>query len=126
MNNIRNRVQLVGNLGKDVELFNFDSGSKKAIITIATNEYYKNNKGEKVTDTQWHTVVAWGNLAELMASSLEKGNEVVVNGKLSQRSYDDKEGKKRYVTEVVANEFMRVTKKATPFWMVSIYETARP
>lgn len=115
MNNIRNRVQLIGNLGKDVELFNFDSGSKKAILTLATNEYYKNNKGEKVTDTQWHTIVAWGNLAELMASSLEKGNEVVVNGKLTQRSYDDKQGNKRFVTEVVANEFMRVTKKVTPF-----------
>jgi single-strand DNA-binding protein len=115
MNNIRNRVQLVGNLGKDVELLSFDSGNKKAVITLATNEYYKNNKGEKVTDTQWHTIIAWGSLAELMASSLEKGNEVVVNGKLTQRSYDDKEGNKRFVTEVVAREFMRVTKKTTPF-----------
>lgn len=116
MKNIKNNVQLIGNLGKDVELFTFDSGNKKAIFTIATNEYYKNNKGEKVEDTQWHNIVAWGNLAENMASTLKKGMEVVVNGKLTNRSYDDKEGQRRYVTEVVAREFLKVTKKeAVPF-----------
>jgi len=115
MNSLRNTVQLIGNLGQEVKYFNFDSGSAKASFTLATNDYYKNSKGEKVQDTQWHNVVAWGNLAENMKTILDKGSEVMVKGKLTSRSYDDKEGNKRYVTEIVASEFVSFTKKEMPF-----------
>lgn len=115
MNNLRNSVQLIGNLGRDVDLTNFDSGSMKASFTLATNDFYKNNKGEKMQDTQWHNIVAWGKLAENMKAFLNKGSEVVVKGKLVSRSYDDKEGNKKYVTEIVANEFFSLGKKELPF-----------
>ena len=115
MTNSRNSVQLIGRVGKPVELYNFDSGSQKASFTMATNDYYKNNKGEKAQDTQWHNIVAWGKTAELMKTILDKGSEVLVKGKLVSRSYDDKEGNKKYITEVVANEFISFDKKEMPF-----------
>jgi len=111
MNNIRNFVQLIGRVGKDVELKIFDQGKTLARITIATNDYYKNNRGEKVQETQWHNCIAWGKTAELMESMLSKGSEVIVSGKLTHRSYEDKEGKTRYSTEVVISEFMALSKK---------------
>jgi len=115
MNTLRNSVQLVGHLGQEVKIYNFDSGSSKATFTVATNDYYKNSKGEKVQDTQWHNVIAWGKLADNMKNLLDKGSEVLVKGKLTSRSYDDKEGVKRYVTEIVANEFICFDKKEMPF-----------
>lgn len=115
MNSLRNTVQLIGNLGQEVKYFNFDSGSSKATFALATNDFYKNNKGERVQDTQWHNVVAWGKVAENMKTILEKGSQVLVKGKLTSRSYDDKEGNKRYVTEVIANEFVCFSKKEMPF-----------
>lgn len=115
MNTLRNHVQLLGNLGKDVDLTSFDSGSKKASFTLATSDYYKNATGEKVQDTQWHNIVAWGKGAELMSQSLSKGSKVLIKGKLVSRSYEDKEGKKRYITEVLANEFVGLDVKAQPF-----------
>ena len=115
MNTLRNSVQLIGNLGKDIELKAFDNGSKLAKFSLATNEYYKNNKGEKVQETQWHNVVAWGKTAELMEKVLNKGSEVAIRGKLTHRSYDDKEGVTRYVSEIVAQEFVKITKEEVPF-----------
>ncbi len=115
MNTLRNSVQLVGNLGRDVEFKNFDSGSSRASFTLATNDFYKNNKGEKMQDTQWHNVVAWGRVAENMNSLLAKGSEVMIKGKLTSRSYDNKEGEKKYITEIVVNEFMTLQKKELPF-----------
>jgi single-strand DNA-binding protein len=115
MRAIRNSVQLIGNLGRDVEVFTFDSGNKKASFTMATSEYYTNKEGEKAQDTQWHNVVAWGKTADLMSALLEKGNQVLVKGKIVNRSYEDKEGNKKYVSEIVANEFMKITKKELPF-----------
>jgi len=118
MNTLKNSVQLIGNLGKDVELKTFDNGSKLAKLNIATNEYYKNNKGEKVEETQWHNAVAWGNLAENMSKILDKGNEVAIKGKLTHRSYEDKEGITRYVSEILISEFLKITKNVevnTPF-----------
>lgn len=106
---------MIGNLGKDVDLKTYDSGSSKASFSLATNDYYKNNKGEKVQDTQWHNVIAWGKLAENMKSFLSKGAQVVVRGKLVSRSYEDKKGEKRYVTEIVANEFVSLESKEMPF-----------
>lgn len=110
MNALRNKVQLIGNLGNDPEINNFESGKKIAKMTIATNETYKNEKGEKVTDTQWHHVVAWGKTAELIEKYLSKGNEVAIEGKLTHRSYQDKNGEKKYITEVVANELLMLGK----------------
>lgn len=110
MNAMKNKVQLIGNLGGDPEIKNFD-GRKMARISIATNEYYTNAKGEKVTETNWHNVVAWGKTAEIAEKILSKGSEVAIEGKLVNRSYTDKDGHKKYITEVVANEFLLLTKK---------------
>ncbi len=118
MNALRNKVQLIGHLGADVELKTLDNGNSVARISVATNEYYKNKAGEKVTDTTWHNVVAWGKTAELANQLLKKGSEVALEGKLSNRSYEDKAGVKKYVSEVVMNEFLLLDKKeaaAAPF-----------
>ncbi|MDV7137354.1 single-stranded DNA-binding protein [Maribacter sp. TH_r10] len=111
MNALRNKVQLIGNLGNDPEIVNLDGGSKLAKFSIATNETYKNAKGEKVTDTQWHNVVAWGKTAEIVENFLMKGNEVAVEGKLTHRSYETKEGEKRYITEIRCNELLMLGNK---------------
>jgi single-strand DNA-binding protein len=111
MSTLRNKVQLIGHLGKDPEITNLDGGKKLAKFSIATNETYKNQKGEKVTDTQWHNIVAWGKTAEIIEKYVAKGKEVAVEGKLTSRSYDDKEGNKRYITEVVCNELVMLGSK---------------
>ena len=110
MNALRNKVQLIGNLGNDPEIVNLDGGTKLAKFSIATNETYKNAKGEKVTDTQWHNVVAWGKTAEIVENYLTKGNEVAIEGKLTHRSYENKEGEKRYITEIRCNELLMLGK----------------
>lgn len=102
-----NTVHLVGNLGKDVQISIFESGKKRASFSLATNETYKNNKGEVVTSTTWHNVVVWGNLADQIAHCV-KGNKLEIRGSLSNRSYVDKEGQKKYVTEVVALQVSKI------------------
>lgn len=111
MSTLRNKVQLIGNLGKDPEIVNLDGGKKLAKFSIATNETYKNQKGEKITDTQWHNIVAWGKTAEIIENYVTKGKEVAIEGKLTSRSYDDKEGNKKYITEVVCNELVMLGSK---------------
>jgi single-strand DNA-binding protein len=111
-NTLKNSVQLMGNIGKDVSILTFENGSKKVNITLATNDMYTNNKGEKIKQTEWHTLVAWGKTAELMAETLNKGNEVAIHGKLSSRSYADKDGVTKYVTEVIVHDFYRIAKNA--------------
>ncbi|APG60952.1 single-stranded DNA-binding protein [Christiangramia salexigens] len=106
MSTLRNTVQLIGHVGNDPEILNLESGKKLAKFSIATNESYKNAKGEKITDTQWHNIVAWGKTAELVENYVPKGKEVGIEGKLTSRSYEDKEGVKRYITEVVCNELL--------------------
>ena len=106
MNTLRNKVQLIGNLGNNPEIITLDSGKKLAKFSIATNESYKNAKGEKVQNTEWHNIVAWNQTAEIIEKYLEKGSEIAIEGKLTSRSYDDKEGHKRYITEVVCNELL--------------------
>tara|TARA_B100000809_G_C15120884_1_gene524255 strand:+ start:597 stop:935 length:339 start_codon:yes stop_codon:yes gene_type:complete len=106
MNNLKNRVQLIGNLGMNPEIKTLESGKKLAKFSIATNESYKNAKGEKIEDTQWHNLIAWGKTADIVEQYLQKGNEVAIEGKLSNSSYDDKDGNKRYVTEIVVNELL--------------------
>lgn len=111
MNTLRNKVQLIGNLGNTPEIITLDSGKKLAKFSIATNESYKNAQGEKITETQWHNLVAWNKTAEIVEKYLEKGNEIAVEGKLTSRSYDDKDGNKRYITEVVVNELLMLGNK---------------
>jgi len=106
MNTLRNKVQLIGNLGNDPEIITLDSGKKLAKFSIATNESYKNTMGEKVTDTQWHNVIAWNKTAEIIEKYVTKGNEIAIEGKLTSRSYESKEGEKKYITEVVCNELL--------------------
>lgn len=104
MNTLRNHVQLMGRLGQDPEIINLDSGKKLAKFSLATNDYYTTAKGEKKEDTHWHRVVAWGKTAEVIENYVTKGREIIVEGKLSSRSYETKQGEKRYITEVVCNE----------------------
>ncbi|WP_055447118.1 single-stranded DNA-binding protein [Lacinutrix mariniflava] len=106
MNTLRNKVQLIGNLGKDPEIVNLESGKKLAKFTLATNESYKNAQGEKITDTQWHQIVAWGKTADVIEKYVTKGKEIAIDGKLTTRSWEDKDGIKRYTTEVVCNELL--------------------
>jgi len=106
MNTLRNSVRLVGNLGMDPEVKSFDNNKKLVKLSLATNESYKNDKGEKITETQWHNLIAWGKVAEIVEKYLSKGSEVAVEGKLMNRNYVDKEGVKRYITEVHVNEML--------------------
>jgi single-strand DNA-binding protein len=110
MNALRNKVQLIGHLGNDPEIKTFEGGKKLANFSIATNESYKNEKGEKVEETQWHRLVAWGKTADIIEKFVTKGKEIAVEGKLTHRSYDDKNGEKRYVTEVVVTEVLLLGK----------------
>ncbi len=111
MSTLRNKVQLIGNLGNDPEIITLEGGRKLAKFSIATNETYKNQKGEKVTDTQWHNIVAWGKTAEIIENYVTKGKEIAIEGKLTSRSWEDKEGVKRYITEVVCNELVMLGNK---------------
>ncbi len=111
MNTLKNKVQLIGNLGQEPEIVDLDSGRKLAKFSIATNDYYYNKAGDKITDTQWHNIVAWGKTAEIIEKYVNKGQEVAIEGKLTSRSYDDNEGNKRYITEVVCNEFLMLGNK---------------
>lgn len=108
---LKNKVQLIGNLGNAPEIKTLDSGKKMARFSVATSESYRNAQGEKITDTQWHTLIAWGKVAEIVEKYLQKGSEVAVEGKLINRSYNDKEGNKKYVTEVQVNELLMLGEK---------------
>jgi single-strand DNA-binding protein len=106
---MKNRVQLIGHVGNDPEVKSFEGG-KVANLTLATNDAYTNKKGEKVEQTEWHRLVAWDKNAEIIEKFVAKGKEIAIEGKLSNRSYDDKEGNKRYITEVVVSEIMLLGK----------------
>ena len=108
---LKNKVQLIGNLGNAPEIKSIESGKKMARFSIATNENYRNAKGEKVTETTWHNLVAWGKVADLAEKFLQKGTEVVIEGKLIKRSYTDKDGIKKYISEVQVNELLLLNGK---------------
>jgi single-strand DNA-binding protein len=110
MNAIKNKVQLIGHVGQEPEIKTFDGGKKVANLTIATNESYTNNKGEKIENTEWHRITAWGKVADIIEKYVIKGKEIAIEGKLTHRSYDDKDGNKRYFTEIVANELLLLGK----------------
>lgn len=108
---LRNKVTLIGYTGKDVETVNFDNGSLKASVSLATSDHYTNAKGEKIEETQWHNLVAFGKVAEVFQKYVSKGKEIAVEGKLTYRSYDDKDGVKRYITEIKVDEILLLGSK---------------
>ena len=106
-----NRVHLIGNTGKDPEIRTTGSGKKVASFSLATSESYKDHSGQKVTETQWHNIKAWGNLAEVAEKYIRKGQLLYVEGKVTYSSYDDKDGNKKYITEIIASNFQMLGKK---------------
>jgi single-strand DNA-binding protein len=107
---MKNRVQLIGRVGQDPEVKNLEGGKKVTTITIATNDVYYKDNGDKVEQTEWHRVTAWGKTAEIIEKYVTKGKEIAIEGKLAHRSYDDKNGEKRYVTDIVASEVLLLGK----------------
>ena len=103
---LKNKVQLIGNLGNNPEIRSTESGKKIAKFSVATNETYRTAKGDKGLETQWHNLIAWGKVADIAEQFLSKGSEVAIEGKLINRNYTDKEGNKHYVTEVQVNEIL--------------------
>jgi single-strand DNA-binding protein len=110
MKSLRNSVQLIGRLGKDPEIRMFND-RKRATFSIATTDAYKNSKGEKTQDTQWHNIVVWGPLVSVVEKYIRKGEEVVVEGKLVHRSYEAN-GEKKYITEIAVNDLLMLGGKA--------------
>lgn len=106
MSTLRNKVQLIGNLGMDPEIINLESGKKLAKFSLATNETYKNETGELMKQTEWHKVVVWGKLVTVVEQYVTKGKEVAITGKLVYRSYEDKDGIKRNISEVVCSDLL--------------------
>jgi len=111
MNNLRNSVRLIGNLGANPEIKELNSGRKLAKASLATSDKYKDADGNQVTQTQWHNLVAWGKTADFFEKFLEKGNEVAVEGKIINRSYSDKDGSKKYISEINVNEILMLGSK---------------
>ena len=111
MKSLKNSVQLIGRLGNDPQVKTFDSGKTIATFSLATNETYFNNQGERISDTQWHNIVVWGKKCSIVDNYLQKGSEIALQGQLVNRSYE-KDGEKRFVTEVVLSELLMMDKKA--------------
>ena len=111
MKTLRNKVQLIGNLGADPEVKELTDGKTVAKLSLATSDTYKKASGEKVTETQWHNLVAWGKTAKIVGKYLKKGNRIAIEGRLVNRTYEDKKGIKRYVTEIVVNDLLMLGDK---------------
>jgi single-strand DNA-binding protein len=112
MNTLRNKVQLIGRLGKDPEIVTFDDGNKLAKFSMATDDSYKNKDGQKIERAYWHDVVVRGGLVNVVENYVTKGQEIAIEGKLTNRSWEDKEGKTRYTTEIMCNELLLLGSKA--------------
>ncbi len=112
MKSLRNSVQLIGNLGMDPEVKQVANGNKMARFSLATSETYTNQKGEKVTETQWHNLIIWGGLAEVAEKYLKKGKQIAVEGRLETNTYDDKEGNRKFFTQIVVNDLMMLGKES--------------
>jgi single-strand DNA-binding protein len=108
MKNLRNSVRLIGNLGNNPEIKETSNHKKLAKLSLATSEIYKNEDGEKVSETHWHNLVAWGSQAKIAEKYFKKGDEVAIEGKLTHRNYTDKDGVKRYISEILVNEMMKL------------------
>ena len=111
MSTLKNKVQLIGNVGQDPEITVLDSGKKVVRFSLATNEYYKNTNGEKVQNTNWHNMVAWSKTAEIIEKYANKGKEIAIEGKLVSRSYENEQGEKRYITEIVIGDILLLGSK---------------
>lgn len=109
MYTLKNKVQLIGNLGNFPEIKSTSNGKKMARFSIATNQVYKNNTGKRITDTQWHNIVAWGSVADIVEKYLSKGKEVAIEGKLVNRQYESKTGERKYATEVHIQELLIIS-----------------
>ncbi|HCY82003.1 MAG TPA: single-stranded DNA-binding protein, partial [Xanthomarina gelatinilytica] len=107
---LRNKVQLIGRLGQDPEIINFEDGNKMAKFSLATDDSYKDKKGEKVERTYWHNIIVKGGLVKVVENYITKGKEIAVEGKLTNRSWEDKDGKKHYTTEILCNELLMLSK----------------
>ena len=110
MNSLNNSVRLLGNVGMDPQVITFDNGNKLAKFSLATSESYKDKEGKKQTETEWHSIITWRNLAEIAGKYLKKGDTIYLEGKIKTRSYEDKEGNKRYTTEIIADNFIMLNK----------------
>ncbi|MCB0559425.1 MAG: single-stranded DNA-binding protein [Lewinellaceae bacterium] len=113
MRNIKNSITLIGHLGDDPKIIQTMNGNTLANFSLATNDYYRNQQGEKVTSTEWHRCVAWGKLAEVMSSICKKGKEVAIRGKLTYNSYEDKDGIRRKMSQIVIDEFVLLGRKTS-------------
>jgi len=110
MSTLQNKVQLIGHVGQTPEIKKFENGKKMARFSLATNEVYFNAKGEKVEQTYWHNLVAWGKTAELIENYVDKGKQIAIEGKLVNRSYETEKGERRFITEVSINEVVFLSK----------------
>jgi single-strand DNA-binding protein len=111
MNSLRNSVRLIGHLGETPKVKKLENGKMVANFSIATNEIYKNGNNEKISDTTWHKLVAWGKSAEIAEQYLKQGSEVAIEGRLTNRTYENKEGEKQYISEVLVNSILLMDKK---------------
>ena len=110
MSTLKNKVQLIGRLGQDPEIITFEDGNKMAKFSLATDDSYKDKNGNKVERTYWHSIIVKNGLAKVVENYIAKGQEIVIEGKLTNRSWEDKNGNKRYVTEIFANELLMLSK----------------
>ncbi len=110
MNTLRNKVQLIGRLGQEPEIITFEDGNKMAKFSMATDDSYKNKDGIKVERSYWHNVIVKGGLVQVVENYVKKGQEIAIEGKLTNRSWDDKDGKKNYTTEILLNELLMLSK----------------
>lgn len=106
MNALRNTVQLIGRLGQDPEIVNFSDGNKMAKFSIATDDSYKDKDGKKVERAYWHNIIVRGGLVDVVEKYVAKGKEIAIEGKLTNRTWEDKDGKKHYTTEIFCNELL--------------------
>ena len=106
-----NKVILIGNLGKDPEIRSLESGAKVASFSLATSESYKNKEGQRVDQTEWHNIVLWRGLADVAEKFLKKGSQIYLEGKIRSRSWDDKDGNKKYITEIIGDAFTMLGSK---------------
>jgi single-strand DNA-binding protein len=111
MSTLKNKVQLIGHVGQTPELAILDNGKKVVRFSLATNEFHRNSKGEKVQQTNWHNLTAWGKTAEIIAKYVTKGKEIAIEGKLNSRNYETEQGEKRYITDVIVNEVVMLGSK---------------
>ena len=111
MTNIRNSITLIGHLGKDPELIQTKNGNTLVNISLATNDFYRNQQGDKIISTEWHRCVAWGKLAETMGAICKKGGEVAITGKLTYNNFEDQNGMRRKMPRILIKEFILFKKE---------------